>query len=212
MTPNQSPLRVLNLYAGLGGNRKLWEGVEVTAVELDPKIAAVYRRLYPQDQVMEADAHAYLLEHFASFDFIWSSPSCRTHSRMNKATRHKSRRYPDLRLYEEILFLTHFFDGLWCVENVLPYYTPLVPGKAVGRHMFWTNFEFAPLEVKPPANFINRCNVAGKLALQEWLGIHYPENIYHEGNHCPAQVLRNCVHPLVGEQIFKAVVAAQEAA
>lgn len=26
-------IKVLNLYAGIGGNRKLWEGVEVTAVE-----------------------------------------------------------------------------------------------------------------------------------------------------------------------------------
>ena len=38
----------------------------------------------------------------------------------------------------------------------------------------------------------------------EWLGIHFEENIYYEGNHCPTQVLRNCVHPLVGEQIMRA--------
>ena len=29
-------MKVLNLYCGIGGNRKLWEDVEVTAVELDP--------------------------------------------------------------------------------------------------------------------------------------------------------------------------------
>ena len=48
------------------------------------------------------------------------------------------------------------------------------------------------------------CNVAGKLAMQDWLGIHYPENIYYGSNHCPAQILRNCVHPLLGAQILAA--------
>lgn len=32
-------IRVLNLYAGIGGNRKLWEGVEVTAIEYKQEIA-----------------------------------------------------------------------------------------------------------------------------------------------------------------------------
>ncbi len=42
----------------------------------------------------------------------------------------------------------------------------------------------------------------------DWLGIHYKENIYYEGNHCPAQVLRNCVHPVLGMQILEAAKAA----
>ena len=28
-------IKVLNLYSGLGGNRRLWDNCEVTAVELD---------------------------------------------------------------------------------------------------------------------------------------------------------------------------------
>ena len=44
--------------------------------------------------------------------------------------------------------------------------------------------------------------VEGSNKLKEWLGIHYEGNIYYEGNHCPAQVLRNAVHPLVGKQIY----------
>ena len=39
------PLKVLNLYAGIGGNRKLWENVEVTAVEIEPDIATVYQEI-----------------------------------------------------------------------------------------------------------------------------------------------------------------------
>lgn len=197
-------LRVLNLYAGLGGNRKLWNDCRVTAVELEPKIAAVYHRLNPEDSVVIGDAHAYLLQHSEEFDFIWSSPPCQSHSRMSKATRHKSaRRYADMALYQEILFLKNYFKGRWCVENVVPYYEPLIaPSVRMGRHLFWLNYGCAPISVPTPPDFINRCNLAGKRAMMEWLGIHYPENIYYGTNHCPAQILRNCVHPTMGEHVF----------
>ena len=33
---NGKKLKVLNLYAGIGGNRKLWTNVDVTAVEYNP--------------------------------------------------------------------------------------------------------------------------------------------------------------------------------
>jgi DNA (cytosine-5)-methyltransferase 1 len=189
---------------GLGGNRKLWEGCEVTAVELEPKIAAVYKRLHPGDEVVVGDAHQYLLDNHDKFDFVWSSPPCQTHSKMAKATRHKLRRYVDMSLYQEILFLTHFFKGKFVVENVAPHYEPLIkPSARVGRHMFWSNFEFSAEEVKQPPDFINMCNVNGKKTMQDWLGIHYEENIYYGTNHCPAQILRNCVHPRMGLQIFQ---------
>ena len=197
-----APVRVLNLYAGLGGNRKAWKGVEVVAVEKEPKIAEVYRRLYPDDLVIVGDAHQYLLDHYDEFDFIWTSPPCQTHSRMAKATRHKLKRYPDMKLYEEIIFLQTYAKCNWVVENVVPYYEPLIAGRKMGRHLFWSNFEFEDFDVARPKGFINRCNLEGKKALQEWLGIHYEENIYYGKNHCPAQILRNCVHPLMGSHIF----------
>ena len=199
------PSNVLNFYAGVGGNRKLWQDVSVTAVENEPKIAAVYQRLHPTDTVIIGDAHAYLLENYHRFDFIWTSPPCQTHSKMAKATRHKLKRYPDMSLYQQIIFLKTYAKCPWVVENVVPYYAPLIPPtKQIGRHLFWSNFDFEASEVPQPANFINRCNVAGKLAMQDWLGIHYPENIYYGSNHCPAQILRNCVHPLLGAQILAA--------
>ena len=201
-------MKVLNLYAGVGGNRKHWKNCDVTAVESNEKIAAVYQRLNPNDKVVIGDAHEYLKEHFREFDFIWSFPPCQTHSKMDKATRHKSRRYPDMKLYEEILFLKHFFDGHWVVENVVPYYDTLIPAKQIGRHLFWSSYEFEAEDVKRPSNFINMANVAGKKALMEWLGIYYEENIYYTGNHCPAQVLRNCVHPDLGKQIFEQAINA----
>jgi len=195
-------LKVLNLYTGLGGNRKLWDDVEVTAVELEPKIAAVYRRLYPNDIVIETDAHQYLLDHSEEFDFIWSSPPCQTHSKMMKATRHKLKRYVDLSLYQEVLFLQHFYKGYWVVENVNPFYEPLVKGKSLGRHYYWSNFDVGDYSEPIPKDFINLANLEGKQKLMDWLGIHYEENIYYGNNHCPAQILRNCVHPNEGKSIL----------
>jgi DNA (cytosine-5)-methyltransferase 1 len=203
LTNRERTMRVLNLYAGLGGNRKLWEGCEVVAVESHEKIAEVYQRLHPEDDVVVGDAHEYLRQNFRDFDFIWSSPPCPTHSRMAKATRHKNRNYPDMGLYQEILFLQHFYKGDWVVENVKPFYDFLVPPTTtVGRHCFWSNYQFEAEDVKRPENFINLANLAGKKALMDWLDIHYDENIYYKGNHCPAQILRNCVHPKLGLQIF----------
>ncbi len=199
-------MRVLNLYAGVGGNRKLWDGCDVTAVENDERIATVYQRLYPNDTVIVGDAHQYLLDHADEYDFIWTSPPCQTHSRMMKATRHKTKRYSDMSLYQEILFLQHFYKGQWVVENVNPYYDALIkPTQIVGRHYFWSNLDllWEIQDVKRPANFINTANLAGKQALMDWLGIQFPEVIYYGSNHCPCQILRNCVHPLVGKQIFE---------
>jgi len=197
-------MKVLNLYAGVGGNRKLWENVEVTAVEKNEKIANVYKRLYPNDTVIVGDAHQYLLDHYDEFDFIWSSPPCQSHTKMMKFTRHKRRVYPGMELYQEILFLQHFFKGKWVVENVIPYYEPLIkPTVKCGRHLAWSNFPIKPIDIPQPKGAINLATLSGKQIMMDWLGIHYEENIYYEGNHCPAQVLRNCVHPELGNHIFK---------
>lgn len=140
-------MKVLNLYAGIGGNRKLWEDVEVTAVEIDPEIAAIYQQNFPNDIVIVGDAHQYLLDHYKEFDFIWSSRPCPSHSRARFWGYHKDRPiYPDFGLYEEIVFLKHHFDGQWVAENVKPYYEPLLPGKEIGRHLFWSNFRIGNLD------------------------------------------------------------------
>lgn len=197
-------MNILNLYSGLGGNRKMWEGHSVTAVEMEESIGSVYKNLFPNDTVIFGDAHQYLIENADKFDFIWSSPPCQTHSRMMKATKHKQRRYSDMSLYQEIIFLKHFYKGMWVVENVKPYYEPLIkPTAIIGRHFFWSNFPIPNFEIENPKNFINNTNVEGAESLKKWLGISYKGNIYYKNNHCPAQVLRNCVHPSMGEHILK---------
>lgn len=197
-------MKILNLCAGIGGNAHKWQGHEITAVENEQKIADVYKKLHPNHQVIIADAYDYLKEHFAEFDFVWISPPCQKHSKMMKATRHKVADYPDFKLYEVIVFLTHFFKGKWIVENVVPYYEPLIkPRIRIGRHLFWSNFEIFAEEIKQPKAFITKANLQGKKEMMDWLGMHFDEVIYYKKNHCPVQILRNCVHPDLGLQILQ---------
>ena len=135
-------MKILNLYACLGGNRYKWgDEHEITAVELDPELSRMYQERFPNDTVIVADAHQYLLDHYKEFDFIWSSPPCPTHSRFNISMKtSRVMAYPDMKLYEEILFLDNYFDGKYCVENVIPFYKPLIQAKKRGRHLYWTNF------------------------------------------------------------------------
>lgn len=137
-------MKVLNLYAGIGGNRKLWNDVQVTAIEHDPKIASIYKDFFPQDEVIVTDAHAYLLNHFKEYDFIWSSPPCPSHSSIRKECGVGSGQskpiYPDMRLYEEILLLKHYFYGKWVVENVISFYEPLIKPYEIASHYLWANF------------------------------------------------------------------------
>jgi DNA (cytosine-5)-methyltransferase 1 len=137
-------MKILNLYACLGGNRYKWDEVadiEVTAVELDPELARLYQERFPNDKVIIEDAHQYLLDHYKEFDFIWSSPPCPTHSKINISQKNKWKmKYPDMRLYQEVIFLDNWFTGKYVVENVIPYYEPLIPAKKRGRHLYWTNF------------------------------------------------------------------------
>ena len=135
-------MKILNLYAGIGGNRKLWGNEhEITAVEHDAGIAKIYSDLFPNDTVVIGDAHEYLLKHYKEFDFIWSSPPCQTHSsfRHNICVRYRGTeaQYPDMTLYEEIVFLKHYATCKWVVENVKPYYGFLIEPTTVRmRHPF----------------------------------------------------------------------------
>ena len=139
-------MKILNLYACLGGNRYKWDevtDVEVTAVEWDAELAKLYQERFPNDKVIVADAHQYLLDHYQEFDFIWSSPPCPTHSRARYwgiGANGKKPIFPDMTLYQEVIFLDYHFKGKYVVENVIPYYDPMLNPKKRGRHLYWTNF------------------------------------------------------------------------
>jgi DNA (cytosine-5)-methyltransferase 1 len=198
-------MRILNLYAGIGGNRKLWgDEHEVVAVELNPEIAAVYASLFPNDTVIVADAHQYLLENYMNFDFIWSSPPCPSHSQIRYNIGYKADRkyekveakYPDLKLYEEILLLQYWFEGKWVIENTIPYYEPLIPGTVMGHHLWWSNFDIGNYEIE------NRGHRGGTVeSLSELKGFDLTN--YDLKN--KRRILRNCVEPELGLHILKRV-------
>lgn len=191
-------MKVLNLYAGIGGNRKLWTDVEVTAVELNPEIAKIYQDFFPNDKVIVGDAHQYLLEHFEEFEFIWSSPPCPSHSRIRNIAGvgcgQNRPIYPDMRLYEEIIFLrqisnssgTDFKGNKYCVENVRSYYPPLIRPTEIGMHYFWVNFHIWEFNVE------TRGHMESNKDLAKIKGFDINDKT----------LLRNCTEPELGLHIF----------
>ena len=191
-------LKILNLYGGIGGNRKLWsDDHDITMVEINPKIAEIYQGFFPNDKVIVTDAHKYLLEHYEEFDFIWSSPPCPSHSRIRNIAGVGSGQnkpiYPDMKLYEEIIFLQQIyyssgcnFNGKYVVENVASYYKPLIEPQKVGRHYFWTNFYINPFKIA------TRGHMKSNKELMRIKGFNVNDKI----------LLRNCTEPKLGKHIL----------
>ena len=200
-------IKVLNLYACLGGNRYKWDevaNIEVTAVEWDEELARLYQERFPNDKVIVADAHQYLLDHYKEFDFIWSSPPCPSHSRArywNSSNYETTTEviYPDLKLYEEILFLQHYYrTGKFVVENVIPYYEPLIPAKKRGRHLYWTNFHLQT-ELGDRRIQIG----AGIDELKRLCEFHKIDISSYNGDQSMIKIARNLVDYEAGKTIFE---------
>ena len=196
-------MNILNLYACLGGNRYKWnevkEDIQVTAVELDPELAKLYQERFPNDTVIIADAHEYLLNHYKEFDFIWSSPPCPTHSRARFA-RHESteNKFPDMKLYEEIIFLDNYYKGKYVVENVIPFYTPLIPAKKRGRHLYWTNFNLPNNVNERKYNIYGGNQETKRMSL-----FHDYDFTKYKGSQRLDKICRNLVDFEVGKKIFE---------
>lgn len=193
-------MKVLNLYACLGGNRLLWDDCEVTAVELDPVLAELYQERFPDDKVIVGDAHDYLLKHFSEFDFIWTSPPCPTHSRARYwgvGANGKDPVYPDMKLYQEIIFLQTHFKGKFVVENVIPYYEPLLPAYKRGRHLFWTNFHIPNELSKRHFEVCRGANEVSRLC-----EFHDYDFRKYKGKQRIQKIARNLVDYVAGKTIF----------
>jgi len=201
-------IKVLNLYAGIGGNRKLWpdQEIEVTAVEYNEEIAKIYQDFFPNDKVIVTDAHKYLLEHYKEFDFIWSSPPCPSHSSI-RYVGGKNGNYepimPDMKLYSEIIFLKHWCKYInWVVENVKPYYEPLkidnyLPQES-GRHLFWSNFHITDKKTKAATHN----GGIGDMQKHKGFDISKYKLSNFKGRRRD-QILRNCVESELGLYIWK---------
>lgn len=205
--------KILNLYACLGGNRYKWDEVakeaeieiKVTAVELDSEAARLYEERFPNDEVIVTDAHQYLLDHYKEFDFIWTSPPCPSHSRVKFSQKNRGNTkpyYPDMKLYEEILLLDNFFDGKYCVENVIPFYEPLIPAKKRGRHLYWTNFRL-------PNVLSERDNISGLInkddyeAIKKLCDFHDYDFFKYKGEQRRSKMARNLVDYEAGRTILE---------
>ena len=204
-------INVLNLYACLGGNRYKWDEVakeanvklNVTAVELDPELARLYQERFPNDKVIVSDAHQYLLDHYKEFDFIWSSPPCPTHSRArfwNSSNYDTTTKpvYPDMMLYQEIIFLANYFKGGYVVENVIPYYEPLIPAKKRGRHLYWTSFNL-PTKLNERRFKIS----ASKDEVKGLCEFHNFDFYQYKGKQPKNKIARNLVDYEAGRTIFE---------
>ena len=204
-------MKILNLYACLGGNRYKWNEVkndiQVTAVEWDEELARLYQERFPDDKVIVADAHQYLLDHYKEYDFIWSSPPCPTHSRINISQHTRDcwkPRYPDMALYQEIIFLKHYYKGKYCVENVRPFYEPLIPAEKRGRHLYWTNF-LLPSDIGERKEGKGVIGVTGN-EVKKLSNFHDYDFYKYKGKQRRDKIARNLVDYEAGKTIFEAVL------
>lgn len=215
-------MKVLNLYSGIGGNRRLWKDVDVTAVEINPEVAGIYTDLFPKDNMIIGDAHDYLLNHYKEFDFIWSSPQCQSHSKFRKNVvcsvemkdkgRWANPLYPDMNLYQEIIFLQHYFKGYWVVENVEAYYEPLIKPIKLQRHWFWSNYDIPQKKFK--TDNVARASISEMQSKYGFDLSKYKISSRKKGQSRNEvlekdQILRNCVDPKLGNYVFNFVSSQQ---
>jgi DNA (cytosine-5)-methyltransferase 1 len=98
-----------------------------------------------------------------------------------------------MRLYQEILLLDGYFDGYYCIENVIPWYEPLIEPQKLGRHCFWANFKIPNKKFEPRGSFDNIEELANKLGydISNWKNVD------------KRLLLRNCVEPEVAKYIME---------
>jgi DNA (cytosine-5)-methyltransferase 1 len=113
-----------------------------------------------------------------------------------------------MKLYEEIILLKHFFKGKWVVENVKPYYKPLIEPQYAGRHAFWCNFYITPIKIDYQIGTMNRKAskekqrraIIREAQIPELIDLHGLKDFKVKNKR---QILRNCVLPELGLHIFK---------
>lgn len=200
-------IRVLNAYAGIGGNRHLWPADwRVTAVEFDERVAAEYSRRYPLDEVLVEDAHAHVMERAAHYHAVWSSPPCPSHSRLAKvvASRKGTGLAPDPRLWDEIAHLRS--SGIpHVVENVHTYYVPpIAPDLVTDRHYYWATD--VPLLLTPTGAGI----VSPRTTMAEFAAAYGLPPLRHGVVADARRAMRNAVVPLEGLEVATAAFAVLE--
>lgn len=197
-------MRILDLYAGLGGTAKGIQSVlekkgvdyEYFAIEIDPNVCAAHKINNPRSTVICADVKDWL-DKITDFDFVWASPPCQTHSILNfsnKATGKKTN-LVDWSLWHVIDHLQRTENVSYVVENVLIWYNePFKHNFNLDRHYFWTNLSLLSFEYQ------KRTKDWGYLSVKGWKEYHQVEHAI-TGN--KRQQLRNCLHWSIAAGIFE---------
>lgn len=203
-------MKILNLYAGLGGNRTLWSRIySITAVENNDRRAEIYAKRFPNDEIIVRDVKEFLYTtDLTQFDLIWLSPPCKTHSQMNRF--HKGR--PKIPRLDEIFGVQIWLErlvkypGHWVMENVYPEYgiQNLVGCFIVtlDKNVFWSSFpidrkRFRP--IKPGHGSLNNSTTMREereKLIQNFMLTDIEDMISLEE-------IRNCVDPRIGKYVLE---------
>ena len=99
-------------------------------------------------------------------------------------------------LYQEIILLQQWHNGKYVIENVIPYYDPLIkPNTILHRHSIWCNFYIRPRKYPK----MQTCKArAEREFLQKELGFNLDKYTGIDKR----LLLRNCVLPQMGKDIF----------
>ena len=110
-----------------------------------------------------------------------------------------------MKLYEEIILLNKFYKGYYCIENVIPYYNPLIPGKQRGRHLYWTNFRLPNIlsERKSP-------EMKGKGSIDRFSKFHNYDFYKYKGKQHRGKLSRNLVDFEAGKTILETLLQIKE--
>ncbi len=208
----EGKIKILDLFCGIGGVAKgfqrylLEQGMsfEYYAVDVDPKVLRAHKKFNPLSNTILRDAYSFTDDELLEFDFIWASPPCETHSRLNFYNWGNPKKYkePDMRFYELIEML-YRLNIPFVVENVEPYYKPPIkPSVKVYRHVLWTNLSIRPFRVDLP----NFSDVKDDVkSLTKYHGV--PRDVVNTlGTARKARsALRDMVNPIVSYNIAKQI-------
>ncbi|MCE4607314.1 MAG: DNA cytosine methyltransferase [Desulfurococcales archaeon] len=200
-------IKILDLFAGMGGVAKGIQGYldklgldyEYIAVDIDPIVLKLHKEFNPKSIVIRRDAYSFTVDELMQYDFIWASPPCQSHSKLNAI---RKRFNPDHRLWYLIHRLYNTYRP-FVVENVQLYYKPLFkPKTKIGRHLFWSNLPITDkCSIHLPYKELKMMNIHDlieyhKVPTKILIGVSYMRK---------RKYLRNMVHYSISYCIMKQV-------
>lgn len=202
-------LKILDLFCGIGGvARGFHDYLQehqikylYVAIDIDKDVLKAHRALNPLSNVILRDAYSFTIDELETYDFVWASPPCETHSIAGIWTR-KRKVSPDFRLYELINKLNDA-NIPFVVENVKPYYNPPIkPTSKANRHRLWSNLSISPIKIDlPPFEKIK--NTVKSLCEYHDLPIEIAKIIPSRKRR---DALRDMVHHEIAYEIAKQVI------